>query len=116
MSGRLEFSPQIKRLAYQRSEGICECHLVPMLRRPKGCGQKLGVGNVFYEHIIPDKLKSDNSLDNCAALCKTCWKEKTSSYDLPTIAKSNRVRDRARGIKPTRGRRLRSRNDLGRYV
>ena len=108
MSRRLEFTARTLREAWDRSGGICECHRVPMLKRPNGCGQKLGEGNIFYEHIVPDNIRPDNSIDNCAALCKTCWREKTDS-DRPTIAKSNHVRDRARGIKIRRGPKLQSR-------
>jgi hypothetical protein len=106
---RLEFTARTMREAWDRSNGICECHRVPMLNRPQGCGQALGEGNTFYEHITPDNIKSDNSLGNCAALCKTCWREKTNTYDKPVIAKSNRQRDRARGIRVQPVRPLRSR-------
>ncbi len=95
---RLEFKSATKRDAYKRSRGVCECARIPFLRRPKGCGIVLGTGNVFYEHIIPDNIQRDNSLDNCAVLCRTCWREKTSRYDAKVIAKSNHQRDRARGI------------------
>lgn len=97
---RLEFTSETKRAAYQRSRGVCECARIPFLRRPNGCGIVLGAGNVFYEHVIPDNIRPDNSLDNCAVLCRTCWREKTAKYDRPTIAKSNHSRDRNRGIKP----------------
>ncbi len=106
---RLEFTSKTMREAWSRSGGICECHLVPMLKRPKGCGAKLTDGNVRYEHIIPDNFRPDNSLSNCAALSKTCWREKTSTYDLPTIAKAKRVGDRAKGIRKQTSRPLRSR-------
>jgi hypothetical protein len=96
---RLEFTKQTKREAYDRSRGICECFLCPQLRRPEGCGRPLGIANTYYEHIVQDGIRQDNSLDNCAVLTKTCWQEKTAMHDLPTIAKSNRVRDRARGIR-----------------
>ena len=95
---RLEFTAETKRLAYTRSHGTCECHRISFLRRPKECGVILGSGNVFYEHILPDAIKPDNSLDNCAALSRTCWREKTSGYDRKLIAKSNHTRDRDRGI------------------
>lgn len=95
---RLEFSKKTMRAAFDRSGGICECARVPMLGRPQGCGQKLTDGRVRYEHIVPAELGGDNSLDNAAALSISCWKEKTARFDLPTIAKSNRQRDRARGI------------------
>lgn len=96
---RREFSNPTKRDAWERSGGVCECHRVPMLKRPAGCGMKLGEGNTFYEHITPDAFSSDNSLGNCAVLTKTCWREKTREFDRPTIDKSNRQRDRARGIR-----------------
>jgi hypothetical protein len=94
MIRRLEFSAETKRDAFARSGGFCECYLVLWLGRPGGCGGKLSGGNVFYAHITPDAIRQDNSLANCAVLSKTCWREKTSGYDLPVIAKSNRVRDR----------------------
>lgn len=95
---RLEFTSKTKRQAFARSNGLCECALIPWLNRPEGCGQRLTDG-VRYEHILPAELGGDNSLENAAALTIQCWKEKTAKYDLPTIAKSNRVRDRARGIR-----------------
>jgi len=99
---RLEFTAKTKREAYERSGGVCECHLVPMLKRRKGCGQRLVDGRIRYEHILPDAIAQDNSLDNCAVLSMGCWREKTDTYDRPTIAKANHTRDRARGIKPRR--------------
>ena len=96
---RLEFKAKTKNEAYDRSGGICECHRVPMLHRPEGCGRGLGIGNQFYEHITPAKNKDDNSLSNCAVLSKTCWREKTAIYDLKVIAKTKRQRNLARGIK-----------------
>jgi hypothetical protein len=88
---RLEFSAQTKRDAFARSGRVCECHLIPWLRRPDGCGVTLTAGNIFYEHVNPDHIRQDNSLDNCAVLTKTCWSEKTPRYDLPVIAKSRRT-------------------------
>jgi hypothetical protein len=111
---RLEFTAKTKRLAFQRSGGTCECALVPMLNRPNGCGQPLRDGGIRYEHVLPDAIRPDNSLDNCACLTVACWREKTDSYDLPTIAKSNRQRDRARGIRPRRGQSFQT-NRSGRF-
>lgn len=97
---RREFTKATKREARDRSGGICECHRlvnVPGLV-PGGCGQPLVAGETFYEHANPTFISSDNSLANCAALTKTCWKIKTASYDLPTIAKVKRVKDAWHGI------------------
>ena len=94
---RNNFSKDTKRAAYERSGGICECHLIPHVFKV-ACGLRLSPGNTFYEHINPDKISGRNDLDNAAVLTKTCWKIKTATFDLPTIAKSNRTQDRARGI------------------
>ena len=102
---RLEFTAKTKRQAYERSGGICECHLIPWLNRPKGCGASLRA-TVYYEHVIPDGIAKNNDLENCAALCLTCWREKTDAYDRKVISKSNHTRDRARGIKRRKGRPL----------
>src|SRR5579883_530341 len=90
---RLNFTAETKRAALQRSSDLCECHRVPQLGRPEGCGVKLVAGLIRYEHIIQDAIRKDNSLDNAACLTKTCWLEKTCTIDIPVIAKSNRVRD-----------------------
>jgi hypothetical protein len=102
MTRRNEFSRQTKNAAFDRSKrggdvAICECDRVPALGRPAGCGAVLRSGNVFYEHIHQDALGGSSDLDNCAALSKTCWSEKTATIDLPVIAKANRRRDRDRG-------------------
>jgi hypothetical protein len=91
MNRRLEFTAATKREAFARSGGICECHRIPWLKRPDGCGVRLVAGAIFYEHVIQDAIRSDNSLDNAAVLTRTCWKEKTAQIDLPTIAKGRRT-------------------------
>ena len=101
MNRRQEFTPATKREAFERSRGICECHLIPWLNRPHGCGVKLISGSIFYEHIIPDNIAHDSSLENCAVLARTCWREKTDTYDRKIIAKANHTRDRDRGISRT---------------
>lgn len=98
---RLEFSAATKRDAFSRSGGICECHRIPWLNRPDGCGVKLVAGGIFYEHLIQDAIRQDNSLSNCAVLSRTCWREKTARIDLPTIAKSNRTRSKHIGAVAT---------------
>lgn len=98
MTRRLNFNAPTKRAAWIRAGGLCECHRIPWLNRPQGCGVKLITGGTYYEHINPDAIVKNNSLDNCAVLATACFKEKTRSYDVKVIAKSNRVRDRHRGI------------------
>jgi len=100
MIPRREFSKPTKRQAHDRSGGVCECYRlrgIPELI-PGGCGQKLGPGNTFYEHIDPDGAGGAPTLDNCAVLSKTCWRIKTDSYDQRVVAKAKRQRDRDIGI------------------
>lgn len=96
---RREFSKETKRLAFERSGGVCECHLVPWLF-PDPCGCALGDGNTFYEHIDPTRISDRNDLDNCAVLTKTCWRIKTAQHDLRVIARVRKREDRAHGIRP----------------
>lgn len=101
---RNEFSSSTKREAFARSGGVCECHRLARAGikgfSADGCGGRLSDGNTFYEHVNPDAICGRNDLDNAAVLVKTCWLLKTNGYDKPMIAKSNRVRDRGRGIRP----------------
>jgi hypothetical protein len=71
MNRRLEFTAATKREAFARSGGICECHRIPWLKRPDGCGVRLVAGGIFYEHVTPDAIRPDNSLENCAVLSRT---------------------------------------------
>lgn len=98
---RREFPNSVKRAAYQRSNGICECHLIKGVQGlvPGGCNQPLGPGNLFYEHINPDGRGGGNDLSNCACLTKTCWKIKTRTFDQPIVAKVNRQFDMQIGVK-----------------
>lgn len=102
---RLEFTDKTKDAALKRSNGICECHRVPTLPTyGTGCGQRLGSGNTFYEHINQAFVADDNSLDNCAALVRTCWKLKTNTVDKPVVARVKRKRRSNFGIKERKGR------------
>jgi len=99
---RREFPNSVKRAARDRAAGVCECHRVPQLPTfCKGCGCKLGPGNIFYEHIDPDGLCGEPSLLNCAVLVKTCWRIKTNGYDIPKVAQAKRREDRHSGIART---------------
>jgi len=95
---RLNFTTDTQRKALARSKGICECHLIPHVFKVF-CGLPLGNANTFFEHINPDGLRKDNSLDNCAALTRTCWKFKTRSFDQRVVARAKRVSDKNSGIR-----------------
>jgi 5-methylcytosine-specific restriction enzyme A len=54
--------------------------------------------------VLPDALGGEPTLENCAVLCTNCHGEKTAKVDVPTIAKSNRVRDAHRAAIKRRSR------------
>jgi 5-methylcytosine-specific restriction endonuclease McrA len=85
---RREFSKAVKRLAAFRSKGHCE-----------QCKIKLRVGEFHYDHIIPDWMGGEPTIENCEVLCIKCHRRKTREKDVPAIAKSKRIIDKNRGIK-----------------
>lgn len=88
---RKEFSKKTKLAAFQRANGHCE-----------KCTARLISGGVEYDHDLPDALGGEPTLENCVVLCTKCHREKTSKKDVPTIAKSNRVRNSHANIKKAR--------------
>ena len=85
---RVEFTNPTKRDAFVRCKGNCE-----------QCGIKLRSGEALYDHIVAEWLTRYNSLSNCQVLCVKCHKVKTSTRDVPMIAKTKRQRDREQGIR-----------------
>lgn len=90
---RREFSKQVKRGAFLRAAGKCE---------GEKCGAKLTVGKFHYDHDIADGLGGEPTLENCKVLCTGCHSVKTRKQDVPAIAKTKRISDRAKGIKRPR--------------
>ena len=80
MSNRSEFTTKTKVMAFERCNGKCE-----------NCTAKIRFG-AEYDHIVPAALGGSNDLNNAKVLCKTCHKFKTSSEDVPRIAKAKRVK------------------------
>ena len=88
---RAEFSKATKLAAYRRAMGRCE-----------GCGGLLVAGKFAYDHRNPSEFSGDASLENCQCLCVGCHGAKTVKRDIPAIAKSNRVRATAAGLRRER--------------
>lgn len=83
---RLEFTGKVKAAAYQRCGGRCE-----------GCGAEFQPGDrVEFDHIVPDALRKNASLENCQVFCSTCHLEKTKG-DITRIAKAKRVEKKHNG-------------------
>lgn len=92
---RAEFTQKTKLAAWQRAAGFCEC----------GCGRPFGKNpkeRPHYDHIIPDALGGDNSLENCACIRVDCHSIKTNKgrdSDRKKIAKAVRGEKDLRGLK-----------------
>lgn len=54
-----------------------------------------------YDHVLPDALGGEPTLENCAVLCRACHDEKTHKSDVPRISKMKRQRVRNLGAKTT---------------
>jgi len=95
---RQEFPAAVKRAAFRRCcrDGTPYC---------EGCGIELVSGNIEYEHVIPDGLSGEPTLENCKVFCrKSCARTKTDTQDNPRMAKADRVLRKAFGLQPKRGR------------
>lgn len=98
MSRRREFPARVKRAAWLRSGGHCE-----------RCTAKLFPGKIEYDHVLPDGLGGEPTLENCECVCSACHTAKTHGQDRPRIHKAERQAKRHLGIrKPSRlrGRRF----------
>jgi hypothetical protein len=100
---RAEFDKPTKRAALKRSGGQCEAGTVAPaewygLDAGTRCYALLSYG-VEFDHIDLDANSRDNSLGNCAAVCKRCHSFKTRNRDIPLAAKTVRQRDKHAGIK-----------------
>ena len=91
MPPRHEFSSRTKLQAFENAGGHCT-----------RCPARLYPGKFRYNHRIPDAQGGDNSLANCEVLCLACDWVQTYKIDLPAIAKTNRIRKRAAGIRKPR--------------
>lgn len=96
---RAEFSKQTKRDARKRADGHCEATGAMYGLEPgQRCNMPLERG-VEFDHIILEANSHDNSLENCAAVCKRCHGIKTNKHDIPVAAKTVRQRDKHNGIR-----------------
>lgn len=108
---RSEFTKPTKRAALERSGMLCEAVGADYgLDEKKRCNAPLSYG-LDFDHVIADSIGGDNSLENCAAVCRTCHKFKTARIDTPRAAKTKRISDKHMGIRsrPVGNHRLQSR-------
>lgn len=98
---RHEFSKTTKREALKRSQGLCEATgTVYGLEAGQRCNAPLSYGVEFDHYPVQATEPGSDGIENCVAACRTCHGIKTRTFDIPTQAKSKRVRDKHLGIRP----------------
>lgn len=97
---RTEFPQSVRKAAFRRccKDGKPYC---------EGCGNEIR-GVTIYEHVVPDGLGGEPTLDNCKVHCKTCADVKTHTEDNPRMAKADAVLKKTYGLEPSK-QKIRSR-------
>ena len=92
---RQEFPASVRKAAFIRccKQGIPRC---------EGCGGMLRAGNIIYEHVQPDGLGGEPTLENCKVHCRNCADVKTFTEDNPRMAKADRVLKKNFGLGRTK--------------
>lgn len=94
---RREFPQSVRKAAFARCckpDGIPKC---------ENCGKQLRSGHIQYEHLQPDGLQGEPTLENCGVWCTPCSKEK-DKIDNATMAKADRVLRKNYGLRPARAK------------
>lgn len=92
---RTEFPQAIKKAAFARSckpDGIPKCEA-------KGCGKVIRAGHLIFEHLQPDGLGGEPTMENIAVYCDVCADKKTLTEDNPRMQKADRVLKATFGMK-----------------
>lgn len=88
---RREFSAKVKLEAWKRCRGSgWQSHC-------EKCKGRI-TGRPEYDHIVPDGLGGEPTLENCQVLCTKCHRLKTHTEDRPAMAKADRQRKSAAGV------------------
>ena len=89
---RREFPLSVRKAAFARCcrNGIPYC---------EGCDIQIRLTPIF-EHVTPDGLGGEPTLENCKVHCKNCADVKTFTEDNPRMAKADRVLKKNFGLKP----------------
>jgi 5-methylcytosine-specific restriction protein A len=82
---RRNFSRKTLAEGFLRAGGKCQL-----------CQAKLKTGEGIGDHILPDALGGDPTLENLQIICSVCHKAKTRN-DVRQIRKANRQRDKYTG-------------------
>ncbi|UZE51869.1 HNH endonuclease [Rhodopseudomonas sp. P2A-2r] len=103
---RTEFPQKVRKAAFARACRDCPVEGVeniPGVPQCESCGIELKSGNIEYEHLVPDGLGGEPTLENCGVWCRSsCSKKKTFKEDNPRMQKADRALKSAFGLKPAR--------------
>jgi hypothetical protein len=95
---RREFPQSVRKLAFKR---CCKNGSMPGIPQCEHCGNVLRSGNIEYEHLDPDGLGGEPTLENCGVWCAVpCSSKKTHTQDHPRMAKADRVLRKSYGLGP----------------
>lgn len=83
---RTEFPQAVRKAAFARA---CKPDGMPKCEAP-GCGKFILAGHLRYEHLQPDGLSGEPTLENCGVWCDVCSKSK-DKIDNAIMAKADRV-------------------------
>jgi hypothetical protein len=97
---RREFSQSVRKAAFIR---CCKNGTRPGIPQCENCGNDLVAGNIEYEHLDPDGLGGEPTLENCGVWCRVpCSSAKTHRHDNPRMAKADAVLKLTYGLKPSK--------------
>lgn len=108
---RTEFPQKVRKAAFRRCcqqcnvEGVAN---IPGVPQCEGCGNQLRPGGIFYEHMDPDGLGGEPTLDNCQVRCTNC-KVKKDKVDNARMVKADNVLKASYGLKPSKTKKFQSR-------
>jgi hypothetical protein len=97
---RQEFSQKVRKAAFAR---CCKNGTKPGIPQCENCGNELRSGNIEYEHMDPDGLGGEPTLENCGVWCAVpCSSKKTHKQDNPRMAKADAVLKKTYGLTPSK--------------
>jgi len=93
---RREFTQKVRKEALRRCTRNSKPHC-------ETCDTELNERTgIIFEHVIPDGLGGEPTLDNCKVHCKTCADIKTHTEDNPRMRKADRTVKKRFGLRPER--------------
>lgn len=101
---RTEFPQSVRKAAFARA---CKPDGMPKCEAP-GCGKIIRAGHLRYEHLQPDGLSGEPTIENCGVYCDVCATAK-DKIDNPRMAKADRVLKRTFDLEPTKRAKIASR-------